>query len=315
MTPQQAYDHALSLKTYADRFRAFKAFRDLTDQWNKDNYAKCHRLSKWEYGGIFHDTRGASYYATQWAEKAERHEAVIGDATKHTYLPEELQRQFEKWDALFVESGRQALELIGENRCCTGGTSMNIIVEKCLKNCHTTGLDSLVIKDAPGMVRMFIAKPSHDLYQNNVDSNGGKFSVALHRHHCDVTLMPIMGDVYNVTVSERGKPKKLRSFRYQSPISYGEGKFVPVDETELPINLSSDLISVPTLLHADLLHTIYFPYGQPAAWLVFEGGENKNYNPIVYSNADLANFDFAGLDQPMTEEEVKYALRSVGVRW
>jgi hypothetical protein len=191
---------------------------------------------------------------------------------------------------------------------------MNVIVEKCLKNCHTFGLDSLVIKDGPGMVRMFVAKPSHDLHHNDVDSNA-IMSVALHRHHCDVTLMPIMGDVYNVTISAHGKPKKLRSYRYQSPISHGEGKFVSVDSSELPINLTSDLLSVPTTLHADLLHTIYVPYGKPAAWLVFEGGENKNYNPIVYSNAMLEDFDFSGLDQPMTEEEVKYALRSVGVRW
>lgn len=63
---------------------------------------------------------------------------------------------------------------------------MNILLERSLINCHCEGMDSLVVKDAPGMVRIFIARHDHQLWRNDPTTmKTARMSVALHKHHCD----------------------------------------------------------------------------------------------------------------------------------
>lgn len=193
----------------------------------------------------------------------------------------------------------------------------NILLEKSLMNCHCEGMDSLVLKDAPNMVRMFVARNNHELWRNSVDDKY-RFSVALHRHHCDVTLHPVFGNIYNVSVSDNvddGEILWLKSWKYRSPILLGDtGGFEPVDPMVMPINLLSRKIEAPLYLRANELHTIYVPSGQPAAWYVWEGDENPDHSSIVYSNDnDLGKFNFSKLDQPMTEARLKEDLAMLRV--
>lgn len=191
---------------------------------------------------------------------------------------------------------------------------MNIVLEKSLINVHCMGMDSLVIKDAPNMVRMFIARHDHQLYRNAVKPSFVPLSVCLHKHHCDVTLMPIFGEIWNVTPSEDGDETRLvKPYQYRSAIAHGAGQFVALDSTSIPIKLDMYMIKRPLFLHADQLHTIYVPCGKPAAWWIWEGKEDPNYNSIAYSDAKLEEFSFDEMNQPMTEKQLKQDLELIGV--
>lgn len=192
---------------------------------------------------------------------------------------------------------------------------MNILLEKSLINTHCRELDSIVVKDAPGMVRMFIARRHHELWRND-PSQALAFSVALHKHHCDVTLMPVFGTIYNVLGGTHGDSVVLlKPYRYKSPILAEEsGGFAALDNTFMPISLVKNEFSTPVFMRSVTAHTIYVPRYKEAAWWVWEGMEDPNYSPIVWSNDSLETFDFGELNRPMTEERLQEDLALIGVR-
>ena len=65
-------------------------------------------------------------------------------------------------------------------------------------------------------------------------------------------------------------------------------------------------------MDADEIHTIYVPKDEEAAWLVFEGKEDANYKPLVYSNHDLSNFNFDALYKKPTKDELRHLLWAIG---
>ena len=202
----------------------------------------------------------------------------------------------------------------------------DIVLEKSLIDCHVPGLDSIVIKDGPNMVRMFIAREDHQLWRNRVHGVGSTefqdlFSVALHRHRQDSTLMPVLGKVFNVqpqtpTSKAHMRPIMMRPYSYTSPIIAGEGhgKFELLDSHDIPLSLESKLIDKPCFMKADKLHSIYVPKGETAAWLVWEGEKVAVPSTTVYSNADLLEFDFSVMDRPMESGRLREDLEIIGVR-
>lgn len=196
---------------------------------------------------------------------------------------------------------------------------MDVLLEKSLINCHCLGMDSLVLKEGPNMIRMFVARPEHTLWKNNPAADA-RFSVAMHRHHCDVTLQPITGEIYNVVMS--GRPhdsltttKLLRSYKYTSHILEGEkAGFKPVDDDGLYISLRTERLTVPRYMSADELHSVYVPARTAAAWYVWEGKENDRHNNVVYTNDyHIERLDFSEFDLPMTEERLREDLAIIGV--
>lgn len=194
----------------------------------------------------------------------------------------------------------------------------NIILEKSLINSHCEGMDSLVIKDGPGMVRMFIARPEHQLWRNNPAVFDSVFSIGLHAHRCDITIMPVVGEVYNVVTTTKKDMVSLvpmRSFTYKSPILHGgHGSFEHLDENDIPIALIRERMTGPVFMPAHKIHSVYVAQGKPAAWFIWEGAENTTHRPVCYSNADLLQFDFSKLDQPMTLDRLRQDLEIIGVR-
>lgn len=90
------------------------------------------------------------------------------------------------------------------------------IAQQSLRNCHAMGLDSVMFDNTPGArFRAFIAHPWHEMYHN---WNGGKLSVAVHQHHCDVELLPIFGSVWNMRPLERRTDYVFSPFTYTSQI-------------------------------------------------------------------------------------------------
>jgi hypothetical protein len=182
-----------------------------------------------------------------------------------------------------------------------------------LINCHAPGLDSIVFNNTPGRrVRMFVAGATHNLWKNAVPLKED-MSVAFHPHHCKIALQPHRGEVYNVIeAGHRGKVTVLDEFEYSSQILTGKGGFVRTGENKVlrvkPMRLRS---TWP--MDADMIHTIYVPKGQCAAWYVYEYAEDPKYKPVCWANHNLELVDFSELYQPMDVKYLEGQLLALGV--
>jgi len=211
------------------------------------------------------------------------------------------------------------------------GRLMDIVLEKSLINVHCKGVDSIVVKDAPGMVRIFVARKDHELWRNDPGRSPAiEWSVGLHKHHCDITLMPVLGEVYHVLGTPnfmtflqlaQGTPNTaydttlMRPYRYLSPIGKAhDGKFELLDTTWINLNLMKYPLTGPQFLKANIPHSIYVPRNQTAAWWIWEGAEDPLYMPTVWSNDNLESFSFEDYNLPMTEERLQETLGLIGVR-
>lgn len=182
------------------------------------------------------------------------------------------------------------------------------LLSRSLINCHAVGLDSIVLKGAPNMVRIFLARPEHTLGQNDpwATSDMTPFSLGMRAHHCDVTLVPLFGEVNNV-VECRGPADCfphvwMDAYEYQSQIEE-TGAFRPrFGRSEFELGFIE--LREPTHMKARTRHSICVKAGESAAWMVVEGAEDPNYAPITWSNAALTKFNFAPLYKPMTPERL-----------
>jgi hypothetical protein len=193
---------------------------------------------------------------------------------------------------------------------------MNVLLEKSLINCHCYGLDSLVLKDAPRMVRIFVARPGHLLYRN-APKHDEPLSIAIHPHHCDITMIPIVGPIFNVSVGDdpSGANRYLWPFKYKSPISGDEGSFALDTETRPGVApLCMDRVSAPLFLPATRPHTVYVPKNSTAAWMIWEVAENPEHDPLTWSDDRLELFDFSAHDLPMTPERLAEDLAILNVK-
>lgn len=218
------------------------------------------------------------------------------------------------------------------------------IAARSLRNCHCPGVDSILFNDKPEQrVRVFVAQENHQLWRNQFPFQH-KMAVGLHPHHCNVELRPIFGEIWNVVRRPGGAPVRLDCFSYLSPIAQNEGhpatpkrgqfkrvysgahfclmmdqiagaqvKAVPVRNGSLDERAASEFppLLVNTAMPAQAIHTIYVPRGQRAAWFVYEGREDKEYQALCWSNDDLEKFDFATINHPMTVAYLETLLASI----
>lgn len=194
------------------------------------------------------------------------------------------------------------------------------IVANSLANCHVPGLHSLVLLNRPThRIRMFVATKFHQLYAN---TGAGPLSLGFHPHHCDITLERVAGELENLTLSEDmagvAVTARLSTFRFRSKILGHDPGFEPVSGPEWywiePTSLDHES---PTLeLRAADRHSVWVRKGGQAAWLVYEGAEDANFQPLCYSNQDLTRFDFKNLYEPMDERWVVNTLQDeFGGKW
>lgn len=175
-------------------------------------------------------------------------------------------------------------------------------------NCHAMGVDSILLDDTPGArIRVFIARKDHELWKNSLPLVH-KLSVGLHPHHCDITLSPVFGNIFNIVETKRQDPPPkftmLYPFIYRSAIAKGSGKFIRAGILpHFSVLLESMLIKESWRMEAKEIHTIYVEEGKAAAWFVHEHEEDPDYQPFTYSDYDLEKeFDFSPLYKPMTME-------------
>jgi len=183
------------------------------------------------------------------------------------------------------------------------------ILNKSLKNCHVKGLHSIMLIDSPGQtVRLYIAERDHDMAGDNL---------ALHPHHCNLTLEVVRGKINNITY-RTGKSVETRAkWLYQSQITTGKMGFTLIDLIDRSlIQNSSKILQQGDVIgmNASTIHTVKVNKGELAAWFVYEGMEDPNYVPYCWSNNDLANFDATGLYQKFQSmEEIRDLLQMISI--
>lgn len=194
-----------------------------------------------------------------------------------------------------------------------GEEDLDAIAAKSFRNCHAIGVDSILFDDTPGdRLRAFVANKEHTLYAN-CRRTEGPLSVALHPHHCDVKLIPIFGEIYNVTPKRTTGGRKFSGYRYQSKVTSGVGKFVRIDDVMM-VALEAERLRKPLAMSASRVHTIFIPRGQTAAWYVREGQEDQHYSGLCWSDDDLEKFDFGPFYRPMDRQYLVKTLKAMGVK-
>ncbi len=194
------------------------------------------------------------------------------------------------------------------------GNNFDEIVLKSFLNCHAKGLHSIMLLDSPEKtIRLFVTDPDHELYKNNkADYHIHQMSVAFHAHHCNITIDVVKGCIANWIVSEGKGGILADQFKYRSAITDEETNFELI-EKKCPLRTDEYTFlnegeSAP--MKANVLHTVYVPKGQVAAWLVYEGKEDKEYESLAYSNHDLTKQDFSNLYQRASTQEVLQLLNA-----
>ena len=148
-----------------------------------------------------------------------------------------------------------------------------------LAHCHARGLYSIVLQTAP-MVRLFYAAPDHALYRNQT----GRV-VGFHAHHCNLTLIPVFGQITNVfgqrqnlrpTAKDYTERKVVdtRAFWYQSVITGGvrSGAGFRAISPTIPRSGSGPAHARCHDHGRGRAAHDRSGAGQDAAWVVFEGG-------------------------------------------
>lgn len=203
-----------------------------------------------------------------------------------------------------------------------------------IKNCHTRGVDSIVLNQSP-MVRCFITRPGHELWQNTLPHT---FSVGFHPHRTVIEIEVIHGQIVNVEPGFVHAPPKVllpgkvkdfsaidslldrsnfRKYQFDSVLRGGQGGFRDLDVLFHIFHFNRKLeAGKRLLLSARALHTIHVAKGEEAAWVVREGVVDRNFEPICWSNAPLLDWTADGLYVPMTQGELraaadKYHLESI----
>jgi hypothetical protein len=168
-----------------------------------------------------------------------------------------------------------------------------------LMDCHVKGLLSIMLQDEPGnRIRMFYATDDHQLHQR-AGAHNPDMTLAVHPHHCDITLVKVFGEVWNDTFRmEENETGSYHECRYSSKINCGRGgledtgrRFIATDYMRRQIN------QYGTYMDAKQLHSIYVPQGTEAAWLVIEGREDETYESVCYTTNP--HFDPDGMYRPI----------------
>jgi len=172
-------------------------------------------------------------------------------------------------------------------------------ITNAIRNCHVHGLHSIMLHDeGPGnRIRMFYADSDNELWRNEYSSS--KLSLAVHQHHCDVTLQIIEGTVFNTIYQfmpenwKYGFPGNERvvkphitldEYIYESAILGAAGSLSPTGRSFGFWRQGRNLASGPESMNANTLHTVGMYRDQQAAWLVYEGKEGPDYQSICYTN-------------------------------
>ena len=175
-------------------------------------------------------------------------------------------------------------------------------------DCHVKGLHSLVLNEEPGnRIRMFYASQFHHLAWG--ERGNQPMPLAIHTHHCDVTLVGIFGTAASLEYQLGGEGGvDLFKCRFDSAIT-GAGALVSRG-THRHLWMTRRVVlnhGASAAMRADVLHTVIVPERQAAAWLVIEGAEDPDFVSVCYTNRPI--WDPSQLYRKPIQSEVESWLR------
>ncbi|MGP5201782.1 hypothetical protein ACTXKB_03335 [Psychrobacter aquimaris] len=179
-------------------------------------------------------------------------------------------------------------------------------------NCHMQGVHSLSVGTTEDgkLIRMFIAERHHRLWQNSMTNFAkGVQSLAFHNHKSDITIIPLNGIIYNISLSKRDRAEDnfaFNEFIYHSAIVDSNAGYFSKTGNSLSMGVKRHRVSQPLFLEANTLHTISVPVNTSASWLIIEGDDaDDDMDYISYSASDLSNWSSVGLYQEPTVQKVE----------
>lgn len=194
------------------------------------------------------------------------------------------------------------------------------ILLNAVRNCHAVGLNSIVLLNEPGrLIRLFVAHEGHTLHHNldpqqNPSINGGAktaMSIAYHPHHCDIILEVVRGWIVNRwldhAVTDPKIPRNLTTWRYRSHLRGEKPGFEKLGPVYGRAEGHWRMLHVRDTLElkASDVHTVGAAANYCPAWLVYEGAEDLDYDPLCYSNADLSTWTGDGMYIKMSPAEIE----------
>lgn len=183
-------------------------------------------------------------------------------------------------------------------------------LSKSLINCHTKGLHSIMLIDKPEQrVRLFVTDKTHNMWTNKTINKD--MSIAIHPHHCNVTLVHLDGQLFNKMYRFGDTSNfKLNTYSWQSPILGRDGHFRWQRNDYLSFLRDENLKLLKSrYMNANELHTVYIPKNSITSWVVIEGRENEESEPYCYSLNDLTKFDSSELYQKPTKKEFNRVIK------
>lgn len=190
-----------------------------------------------------------------------------------------------------------------------------------LWNCHTPGVDSIVLESnpastsSPKMVRMFVVWPgAHKLTQlRQLDDS---FPLAVHNHRYDLWLRPVVGSFINYEIEvedfgiRSGSDRPIFEFPFHSAIGGEMGLGEMVMKTITYENYRILYPSYEYFMQAEQLHTVVVPKSpDPVAWLVYEWADR--IQPLLYSPTIHPDLSQEGLYERMDDSSARSIVKSI----
>lgn len=181
------------------------------------------------------------------------------------------------------------------------------ILNRSLLHCHIKGMHSIMLLESPGKtIRLYISEPNTNL----IKAEGNKHPLAIHGHHCNLTLEVVKGLLYNYRykLCDPREGDLIMMWNYQSKILTGKMRFKECVKHYLRLDHIDVLTyKMTTSMLANELHTVSVLEDDYTAWLVYEGLEDKEYDSYCYTNLNPNN-SIDDLYIKPTEMEIKLLL-------
>jgi hypothetical protein len=165
-------------------------------------------------------------------------------------------------------------------------------------------------------LRMFVSTPESEMWYNTPQEllGGAPLSIAFHSHHCNITLETLTGEIKNWQVRAGNFGHPLYKFTYDSKLIGTGNGFKNAGLGAIETRSIHTLVAGESeYMDAQAVHTVSVPRNTYAAWLVYEGREDPDYNPTTWSNHDLEQISLEGLYTRPTLSDFDELLRIAGI--
>lgn len=186
-----------------------------------------------------------------------------------------------------------------------------------VSNCHTPGLDSVVLLDEPGggMIRFYYAHGGQHTMHRMLNEHG-HFTVGIHNHKYEIAKIPLSGPIINLRTkvlanNDPSPSLQLWEYTFASALK-GGGMEVQRRHSRRASVPQPDLMmpgEMVIMLPEDL-HTVLVPPNVDVAWMVIEGPP-VDIESLIYSPRPDLSLSTEGLYDPMTKAECLDRIRSI----